>query len=265
MSSTLPFEVHILGSGSATPVPWRNPSSQLLVYSHLRILIDCGEGTQMQLLKYGLKLGKIDHVCISHLHGDHYFGLPGLLTAWHLTGRTKTLHLYAPPGLEKILELMFVHSGGPLNYSIEFHHTSPNHPTEWEIEDQLKLKAIPLQHRIPTTGFLIETLTELPSYSYAYLSDTVFCPKLVDEVQGVSLMYHEATFTEELASKAEATGHSTALQAAQIAKASNAGKLIIGHFSARYKDLMGHLTEARSEFLSSELAVEGLVFSVRGQ
>ncbi len=264
MSSVLPFEVHILGSGSATPVPWRNPSGQLLVYNQLRILIDCGEGTQMQLLRFELKLGKIDHVCISHLHGDHYFGLPGLLTAWHLTGRIKPLHIYGPQGLEEILNLIFSHSGGPLNYSLVFHVTNPNRTMEWEIEEQLKLKSIPLKHRVSTTGFLIEELATPNSASYAYLSDTLYYPGLAHEVGEVNLLYHEATFTEDLAQKAEATGHSTARQAAMIAQSCNAQQLIIGHFSARYIDTEGHLAEAQEVFVNTKIAEEGKCFSIRG-
>lgn len=263
MSGVPPFEVHVLGSGSATPVPWRNPSSHLLVYNQLRILIDCGEGTQMQLLRYGLKLGRIDHICITHLHGDHYFGLPGLLTAWHLTGRTKPLHLYAPAGLEELLQLIFSHSGGPMGYPLVFHQTSPHQVHEWEIEGQLLLKSLPIAHRIPTTGFLFSTLLEEKKASYAYISDTVYLPELARNLHGVDLLYHEATFTEELEHKAIATGHSTARQAALIAQASNASQLLIGHFSARYKDTFEHLEEAVAVFSATSVAEEGRCYRVR--
>lgn len=264
MSDVPPFEVHILGSGSATPVPWRNPSSHLLVYNQLRILIDCGEGTQMQLLRHGLRLGHIDHICITHLHGDHYFGLPGLLTAWHLTRRTKPLNIYAPWGLEEILKIIFQHSGGPLGFPIFFHSTDSEAVQEWEIEGQLTLTSIPLSHRIPTTGFKFSTILEPIIFSYAYISDTLYMPEIAQKLLGVSLLYHEATFTEELAHKADATGHSTAKQAASIAQESRVKQLLIGHFSARYKDTHLHLSEAQSIFHATSVAEEGHSYCVRG-
>lgn len=263
MRSIPPFEVHILGSGSATPVPWRNPSSHLLVYNQLRILIDCGEGTQMQLLKYGLKLGRIDHICITHLHGDHYFGLPGLLTAWHLTGRIKPLHIFGPKGLEEILNLIFLHSGGPVSYPIVFHTTSNDAVHNWELEGQLKLQSLPLSHRIPTSGFVYTSMLEQIPVSYAYLSDTTYLPELADKLPGINLIYHEATFTEEFAHKATSTGHSTAKQAALLAQASGAKQLLIGHFSARYRDANEHLAEAKAIFPSSAVAEEGKSYNIR--
>lgn len=301
------FELTILGSSSATPIYNRHPSSQLLVFRDRHFLIDCGEGTQMQMLKYKLRYHRITHIFISHLHGDHYLGLPGLLSTFHLQGRTNDLHLYAQQELMDILELHLRLSQTILRYNLIFHpirHYSP----EILLEDEdIYVRTIVLSHRIPCTGFifgekprprrlLVEKLQEynipftqysriksgddfkdgdgtiIPNHQltedspaprrYAYCSDTLYLPELAETVRGVDLLYHEATFLHDLKERAAATFHATAKEAASIAQDAKAGKLLIGHFSARYKLLDGFLEEARAIFPETELAIEGEVFKV---
>ncbi len=301
------FEVTVLGSSSATPVFNRNPSAQILNCNDSFYLIDCGEGTQQQLIKFGFKASKIDHIFITHLHGDHYFGLIGLISSLHLNGRVKPLFIYAPAALQEILELQFKHSDTVLRFPIHYHLIDPLKKTEILVNKDLEVYAFPLNHRIPCTGFVFKetphsrklqidkleedsvplnyyamlkrgvditttdgvfyavekyTFPALPSKSYAYCSDTIFESSYFEYITNVDVLYHEATFLHELADRAKQTFHTTAYEAAQVAVATNAKKLLIGHFSSRYKILTPLLEEAKVVFDATELAVEGRTFVI---
>lgn len=299
------FEVTILGSSSATPVFNRNPSAQLLNCNEKYYLIDCGEGTQQQLTKYNLKAARIDHIFISHLHGDHYFGLIGLLSSLHLNGRTKPMQIFAPKPLLEILEIQFKYSDTILRYPIEFTPIEADESKQIFENQDLLVKTIILNHRIPTTGFIFEqkprqrklikektdaipiayytslkkgvdieqpdgemlrsedyTTPADPPRSYAYCSDTMYDERYFATIKGCDTLYHEATFMHELLDRANETHHTTAKQAGEIARDNGAKKLLIGHFSSRYKTLQLLLEEAQSVFENTELAVEGRTFQL---
>jgi ribonuclease Z len=301
------FEVTILGSSSATPIYNRNPTSQALNINERLYLIDCGEGTQQQMLRFDVKASRIDHIFISHLHGDHYLGLVGLLSSMHLNGRVKPLKLFGPIALMEIIELQLKYSETTLNYLIEFTATNADNAEVIVDNDDVTVETIPLDHRIPCTGFIFkekkrlrkllkekleelnvpvqfftalkkgkdyvaddgtvyknDTLTidsERPKI-YAYCSDTLFNPQYFEQVTNADLLYHEATFLDNMADRARETHHTTALQAANIALQTHAKKLVIGHFSARYKSLDELLAEAQSVFPDTELAIEGRTFVI---
>lgn len=294
------FELTILGCSSATPTSTRNPTAQLLNIAERFFLIDCGEATQIQLRKFKLKFQRINHIFISHLHGDHYLGLPGLLSSMHLMGRTMDMHIYCPAELQEIIELQFKYSQTYLNYNIVFHpHRYVDNDLIFE-DERVEVRTVVLNHRIPCCGFIfiekqvqpsitrevieqydlaIEEIIAIKNGSdlthkgmvipngklvkkyrprkYAYASDTCYDERILDIIQGADLLYHEATFLDELLSRAKETFHSTALQAGLIAQKADVGQLIIGHFSARYKDLDPLLQEARIHFPNTILASEG--------
>ena len=301
------FELTILGSSSATPIFNRHPTSQLLNIRDRYFLIDCGEGTLLQLLRYRIRYHRISHIFISHLHGDHYLGLVGLLSTFHLQGRTSELHLYGQQELMDIVEIQLRVSNTILRYNLIFHPVRHYTPEVILEDDEIQVRSIVLNHRVPCTGFLFveksrprkliiqkvqqknipisyytklklgadyidesgiiipnNELTETPpkARSYAYCSDTMYDPMLKDELKGVDLLYHEATFLHELLERATQTYHCTALQAAQLAKDAEVKRLLIGHFSARYKELDPLLIEAQSIFKETELALEGRKFKV---
>jgi ribonuclease Z len=301
------FEVTILGSSSATPVYNRNPTSQLLNCNEKFYLIDCGEGTQQQLIKYNFKANKIDHIFISHLHGDHYFGLIGLLSSLHLNGRIKPMKIFGPDALIEILSLQFKHSETILRYPLEFNGITADESRLIFENSDLTVSTVILNHRIPCTGFkftqkkrlrklLVDKLEadgvgieyypllkrgadlELPGgsvflnqdytidsespRSYGYCSDTLFDPRYFKSIANCNLLYHESTFLHELLERANQTHHTTALQAAEVAKITNAEKLLIGHFSSRYKALLPLLEEASSVFENTELALEGNTYQI---
>lgn len=301
------FELTILGSSSATPIFNRNPSSQALNANEKIFLIDCGEGTQSQLLRYGIKSQRIDHIFITHLHGDHYLGLVGLLSSLHLNGRIKPMHIYAPPGLQEIVELQFKHSQTILRYQIVFYSIQNITPEVIYENNELTVETIILSHRIPCTGFKFTEKQRLPkiirskaealdipveyiplikkgfSYtskdgkiytaeeltmpadtpkSYAYCSDTICNWEYIESIRNVDMLYHEATFMHNMLDRALETFHTTALQAAEIAIKANVKKLLLGHFSARYRDLAPLLEESRTVFPNSELAIEGVTFNI---
>jgi ribonuclease Z len=296
------FELTILGCSSATPTSTRNPTAQLLNIAERFFLIDCGEATQIQLRKYKLKFQRINHIFISHLHGDHYFGLMGLLSSLHLLGRTVALHLYCPAELQEIIEIQFKHSQTYLKYPIVYHHHKYLANDLIFEDDKVEVRTIVLNHRIPCCGFLFtekpmlaniskdvlktyqipvsqilaikegadfitatgetipnKILVSHPSKqrSYAYCSDTCYDERIIESIKGVDLLYHEATFLNDLLQRAKETYHSTALQAATIAKKAEVNQLMIGHYSARYRDLQPLLDEAQSVFSNTLLAKEG--------
>ena len=301
------FEVTILGSSSATPIYNRNPTSQALNVNERLYLIDCGEGTQQQMLRFDIKPSRIDHIFISHLHGDHYLGLVGLLSSMHLNGRKKELKLFGPGHLLEIINLQLKYSETTLQYPIEFTITNTDRAEVIVDNEDVTVETIPLDHRIACTGFLFrekkrqrkllkdkleelqvpvqyytalkkgkdytaedgtiyknDTLTidsEQPK-AYAYCSDTIFNPQYFQQIDNVNLLYHEATFLHNMLDRAGETFHTTALQAGQIAAQTQAKKLLIGHFSARYKNLDELLDEAKSVFPATELAIEGRTFVI---
>jgi len=304
----LPFELTILGSNSAIPAYGRHHTAQHLKIQNHHYLVDCGEGTQMQLLKYNLKAQRIEAIFISHLHGDHYLGLVGLLSSMHLQGRTKDLDLFGPPQLSDILTTQLRYSDTTFQYKIDFHPLDMSSTNVILETEALTVTTLPLQHRIACTGFVFREkqqpfkinkakLTKAMSYrdiimlkkgediigkdggitylakdftlkqnsprSYAFCSDTRYIPELADQIKEVDLLYHEATFLTEIELRATNTYHSTAKQAAQLALNAKVDKLIIGHFSARYKDLQPLEDEARKVFKNTYLAIEGVRFSIR--
>lgn len=301
------FDVTILGSSSATPIFNRNPSAQVLNVNERLFLIDCGEGTQQQLLKNGIKAQRINHIFISHLHGDHYLGLVGLLSSLHLYGRIRAMEIFGPPELKEILDIQFKYSQTVLRYSIEFHATQSDRPALIYENPDIRVESFPLEHRIPCTGFRFSAKSRLPKIikekveelkipvdvislikkgadytdesgavykasdltlapdapkSYAYCSDTVCNWKYIDQIQGVNTLYHEATFMNDMADRAAETFHTTALQAAEVANRAGVQQLLLGHFSARYRELEPLQDEARTVFPNSRLALEGQTFII---
>jgi len=301
------FEVLILGNSSATPIYGRHPTSQLVNFNEQLFLIDCGEGTQMQLSYYGIKSNKINHIFISHLHGDHYLGLVGLLSSMHLVGRKSDLYLYGPAPLKEILDVQFKYSETVLRYNLIFVETSPSQAKVLFASGSLRISSFPLTHRIACTGFRFQegkrartiildkvealnipvsyygllkrgldytdptgrlypaaelTLAAPASRSYAFCSDTIRTQTYLPYIQDVDLLYHESTFLHDMQERAKETFHTTSLEAAEIAIEVGAKKLLLGHYSARYKDLMPLLQEARSVFPATELSLEGKWFLV---
>lgn len=296
------FELTILGCSSATPTSTRNPTAQLLNIAERFFLIDCGEATQIQLRKFKLKFQRINHIFISHLHGDHYLGIVGLLSSMHLLGRTIDLHVYCPPELEEIIEIQFKHSQTYLRYRIIYHpHKYIANELIFE-DNKVEVRIILLNHRIPCCGFLftekpllaniskdilqkykipVDQIIAIKSgadfispegelientrlvtnkskpRSYAYCSDTCYDERIIEYIKGVDLLYHEATFLHEMLPRAKETFHTTALQAATIAQKAEVHQLMIGHYSARYKDLQPLLDEAKTVFSNTILSIEG--------
>ncbi|MES2139810.1 MAG: ribonuclease Z [Bacteroidota bacterium] len=296
------FELTILGCSSATPTSTRNPTAQLLNIAERFFLIDCGEATQIQLRKFKLKFQRINHIFISHLHGDHYLGLIGLLSSMHLLGRTVELHLYCPPELEEIIEVQFKHSQTYLRFKIIYHHHKFIANDLIFEDNKVEVRTILLNHRIPCCGFLfiekpllaniskevlqkyhipVEQIlaikggadfittegelipnsklvsNKLKPRSYAYCSDTCYDERIIEVIKGVDLLYHEATFLNDMLPRAKETFHSTALQAATIAQKAEVHQLMIGHYSARYRDLQPLLDEAQTVFSNTILSIEG--------
>jgi len=255
------FSLTVLGCSSAIPVYNRNLSAHLLNVNERFFLIDCGEGTQFQLRKYHLSFNRIRHIFISHLHGDHFFGLIGLLNSMHLLGRKEAIHLYAPCELEEIIDIQLNTSQTRFVFPLHFHPLRMDSCDLILEEERIAVHSFPLKHSIPVCGFVFREKNpprKVPqARSYAYCSDTGYDESILPFIQGVHLLYHEATFMQELAAMAAEKLHSTALEAARIASKAKVKKLIIGHFSARYEDLEPLLAEARNIFPETYLAVEG--------
>lgn len=283
------------------------PTSQYVQCVGRHFLIDCGEGTQLQMRRFGVKFQRIDHIFISHLHGDHYFGLFGLLSTLHLLGRERKLTLYAPGPLEGILEAILKAGNGYFSFEIDFVPLDDKIGETIFEDDKCYVKCIPLVHKIPTYGFVFyqkekdkvlnidkakndgvstayytrlkkgedveisdgrllksEDYTNPgePQRAYAYCSDTAYSEELVPFIKGVDVLYHEATFIELLADRAKQTRHSTARQAAEIAKRAGVGKLLMGHLSARYDHGKKHMTEAKAVFDHCEVVEDGTTYSI---
>ncbi len=301
------IKVTVLGSSSAMAAHGRFPSAQVLQHENELILIDCGEGTQFKLQDLKIKSHKINHILISHLHGDHFFGLIGLLSSMHLQGRSREINIYAPANLAEIITTQLKYSDSVLNYYINFHPLSNGKKELILSTKTLNIYSFPLNHRIECYGFrfdekqnqlniIKENLPEEISndnirslkqgedilnkdgtvrfyhrdytyhkgdaLSYAYCSDTRFDKSILNEIKNVDLLYHEATFLHELLNRAEDTFHTTAKEAGKIAALADVGKLMIGHFSTRYKDPDVLLEEAKEEFEKTILAIEGETIAV---
>lgn len=302
------FEVTILGCGSATPTLKHGPTSQILEHDNHYFLIDCGEGTQLQLRRFKIRFLKINHIFISHNHGDHCLGLPGLISTLHLLGRNRPLHVYAQDGLKEAVEHQLKISHSRLRFEINWHTLNPDEKKLIFENKKMVVYSFPLTHRVPCCGFLFSEkpkernikpeyiskynipvprirqiklgsdytladgtvisnseLTYRPErpLSYAFCSDTAYQKETADYVRDVDLLYHESTFLEKDSERAEFTFHSTASQAARVATDANVGKLILGHYSARYRDMEPFLEEAEEVFTNVELADEGLIVPVK--
>ena len=302
------MKLTILGSSSALPTSERYPSAHVLNAHERLFLIDCGEGTQMQLRKNRIRFAKINHIFISHLHGDHVFGLYGLLSTFSLMGRENPIHLYAPENYHHILLSHLNDFDIHLSFEIDFIPLSGKDPFLILDDKYITVTSFPLQHRVPAFGFLFReknserniikdciaeyqiprvripaikqgedyvtqtgviiknadiTIPPSAPLSYAYCSDTKYFKRLASFVKEVSLLYHEATFDKSKEDLAEVTGHSTTLDAARTALDANVGRLIIGHFSARYKNISFLVDEARTLFPQTFAAIDGKSFDVR--
>jgi ribonuclease Z len=301
------MKLTILGSSSALPTSERNPSAHVLCAHERFFLIDCGEGTQHQLRKYRIRFGKINHIFISHIHGDHVFGLYGLLSTLSLVGRVAPLHLYAPESFGPVLLSHLADFDIHLSFDIDFIPLKGKNLVQILDDKYLTVSSFPLQHRVPTFGFLFrekegdrklkkesiekfnipvarmnsikkgadlflddgsivrnEEMTYAPPepLSYAYCSDTKYFRRLPSFVSGVSLLYHEATFDREKGRLAKITGHSTTEDAARTALEAGAGALLIGHFSARYRETGNLLSEARELFPVTYAAKDGTTYDI---
>lgn len=254
-------KITVLGNSSASPRVDRHPSAQVVAHNQSLYLVDCGEGTQYQIIKHKVKYGGIDHIFISHLHGDHFFGILGLLSVYYLNGRTRPLHIYANQQIEKFIQVLLETTNTVLDFLLIFHYLKPETAAIILETKDLTVVAFPLTHRVPTHGFLFSDKQNI-SNSFAYCSDTLFDPEIVNYLKEVRLLYHEATFGDDKIESAANKSHSTARQAAQIAKMANVSQLIIGHFSAKYHDTNELLLQAREVFVNTNIALEGCVYEV---
>ena len=297
----------ILGCHSATPRENNHTSSQLLKIKENLFLIDCGEGTQIQLRKAKINLSRIKHIFISHLHGDHFYGLIGLISTLRLLGREDELNIYGPKGIKEVVSLQLKLAKSWTEYPLFFHELVSSKSETIYKDDFLTVKTIPLDHRVYTNGFLFTTksiqrkvnlnaikefklehyhyrqiqegksiklndgtvlnnedisLNPDPPKKYAYCSDTAFNPNLIPLIKGVDLLYHESTFLEKHSELAKITKHSTALQAAKIAKDAGVKKLMLGHYSNRYNDKEHFYKEATKIFKSVILSEDFKSFSI---
>lgn len=296
----MPFTVTVLGSNSAIPTSSRFPTSQLLNVNEHYYLIDCGEGTQIQLRRFKIKFQRIKAIFISHLHGDHFFGLPGLLTTMSLLGRESKLEIFAPPQLEQIINVMLEPGKSKLSFPITYKPLLNKTGNILLSDQEVEVSEIKLSHRIKCSGFLFKTAIKpysikkvaLKQYNltideikkikkgglpirlksekfsdivnkreepktYAFCTDTKPLKATEKAVFGANLLYHEATFLQTDAARAKSTYHTTALQAAQLAKQAQVKNLMIGHYSTRYKNIDNLLEEAQQVFTKTKLAIEG--------
>lgn len=251
-------QLTILGSGSALPTWQNSPSGQILNLSDKSFMIDCGEGIQLTMRQMGIKTARLYSIFISHLHGDHCFGLIGLLTTFDMMGRTQPLHIYAHADLEKLLRPWMDYHLQEMKYEVIFHAINPRKKEVIFSDRTITVETIPLKHKVPCCGFLFyeHHRDTAPRKRYAYCSDTMYWEKNVEQLSGVDVLFHEATFTQEWESRCKPTMHSTARQAAMIAEKANVGQLIIGHYSSREDNHEVFLQEAQEVFSKTVLAVE---------
>lgn len=301
------MKLTILGCYSATPRISAHTTSQVLESRGHTFLIDCGEGTQMELRKHKVKFNQIKHIFISHLHGDHCFGLIGLISTFRLLNREAELHIYGPKGIKDVIMLQLKLSKSWIDFKLVFHELTSLDSELIFKDDKIAINTIPLDHRVYTNGFLFKekafdrkllidkaeekhidvayyrklkqgadvlntkgelisnadvTIEGVPSKSYAFCSDTAYREDIVPIINNADVLYHESTFLEAHASLCAKTKHSTAKQAAEIAKKANVGTLILGHYSSRYNTLDDFKTEAQTVFDRVELAEDGKIFQI---
>lgn len=299
------MKLTILGCHSASPHENKNPTSQLFDIKGHRFLIDCGEGTQVQLRKAKVSFVHIKHIFISHLHGDHFYGLPGMVSSFRLLGREAPLHIYGPKGIKQAVTLLLKLANSWTNFPLYFHELESNLSECIFEDDKVTVHTIPLKHRVYTNGFLFSekeglrvinadaariagidksqfrllqlgqdvqvddtlvkneavTYDPHPPKKYAYCSDTAYLPSIIPLIKNANWLYHEATFLQQHEELAQQTQHSTAQQAATIARDANVDRLILGHYSSRYKNLELFAQEAKSIFPNVILASDGAVIS----
>ncbi|MCD8203097.1 MAG: ribonuclease Z [Prevotella sp.] len=303
----LPFKIHILGCGSALPTLKHYASSQIVEIRNKLFMIDCGEGSQLQLRRSKISFSKLTAIFISHLHGDHCFGVIGMISTFGLLGRTAPLHIYAHEDFEKILHDEMEAFCNSLDFEVVFHKVDTTTSNVVYEDKTVTVTTIPLDHRIPCCGYLFHEKQTLPHIrpdmikfyniptcyinnikngadwqlddgtvipnshltipadaprTYAYCSDTKYMPKLYELVEGVDLLYHESTYCSDNMERAESYYHSTAAQAATVARDAHVKRLIIGHYSSRYQDESVFLKEAREIFPETELTYEMDVFEI---
>ncbi|MBK7007884.1 MAG: ribonuclease Z [Saprospiraceae bacterium] len=301
------FELTLLGTSSSQPAFGRFPTSQILRYHNDLYMIDCGEGTQIQLSQFKIKRNLIGVIFISHLHGDHIFGLPGVITSFLHYSRTTPLHIIGPIGIKKYVDTCIELSGSQLNYVLNVTEFDANIAQTLYEDRYLSVRSLPLKHRLPTMGFIFEEqpqprklrpekiemfglshqeiktlkadqtvvredgITLHPDEfnypksrprRYAFLSDTIYDPSLVEAIREVNVVYHETTYLNDMEKEALMRMHATSLQAANIAAAAHAGMLITGHYSSRYKDISAFETECRTIFENTQLGLEGRVYPI---
>ena len=302
-----PFKIHILGCGSALPTLKHNASSQLIEMRGKCFMVDCGEGAQMQFRRSHIHFSKLNAIFISHMHGDHCFGLMGLLSTLGMLGRTSKLRIYAPKDYEPLFKQQVEFFMQTMEYEMEMIPVDTEKQQVIYEDHSLTVETVPLQHRVPCCGFIFREKPTLPHIrrdmidyygipvsqinnikngadwtnedgdvipnarlvqpadsprSYAYCSDTRFMPALKEQVKGVTVLYHESTYTAEQEDRAKIYYHSTARQAATIAAGAGVGTLLLGHYSARYNDELVLLEEAKAVFPNSILTQEGMVFDI---
>jgi ribonuclease Z len=302
------IQLTILGCHSATPRVNAYPTSQYLEINNNHFLVDCGEGTQRQMRKYKVGFSKINHIFISHLHGDHFYGLVGLLSTYGILSREKEMHIFGPKGIKKATLQMLKISESHAKFNMVFHELSSKESELIYEDNKVTIHTIPLTHRVYTNGYLFTekpkprklnmlnisgyaeidkadylnikagrdvtlssgevipnnllTIDPTKPLSYAFCSDTSYKPNIVPIIKNVDLLYHEATFLNDRQDLAKKTKHSTSIEAAQIAKEANVGKLIIGHYSGRYPDTSLFKKEAETVFRNVSLAKPGAVFKI---
>ena len=303
------LKLTILGYNSAVPKRKVAPTAQLLEVESRMFLIDCGEGTQVQLRKAKAKFSRINHIFISHLHGDHVFGLIGLISSFQLLGRETPLHIFGPKGIQDFIMNQLRHTESKCTYELIFTELDKTESVKIYEDEKVEVFTIPLQHRIYTNGYLfcekpklrklnidaIHTYPEIEicdyenlrrgrdfklkngkvipnskltfdppkTQSYAFCSDTCYWPEIVPIIKGVDLLYHESTFLSDLQEMADRTAHSTAREAAMIARDAEVGQLILGHFSNRYEDLTVFLDEAEPVFENTILPMQLGVYEIQ--
>jgi ribonuclease Z len=262
------FSLTILGSSSGVPTASRNTTAHVLNVHERFFLIDCGEGTQAQFRKFRIRFGRVHQIFISHLHSDHFLGLYGYLATQALIGRKKVVEIFGPPDLERFIECHFSLYPDAEQLPLVFHPLEPSGTNLIFSDKSVDIFSFPVKHRIPAWGFLFReklkgrSQEQILPRSYAYCGDTQFDPGLAEVVEGCDLLYHEATYGHKDLNRALTTGHSTARQAAELASMAGVKQLVIGHFSARYKDTSALLQEARDLFPETVEACDGLTIEV---
>ena len=303
----MPISVTILGNSSAKPTAKGHPSAQVVNINEQLFLVDAGEGVQRQMARCGISPLKLRAVFISHLHGDHVFGLFPLLSTLGLYGRRTPLKIYAPRPFGEALEGFLRLFESDLPYTPEWVEVdTTKHQIIFE-NDTTEIWSLPLRHRVPTAGYLFRqkepalnvtkyaieryeldmhqivaakrgedieltsgeiiannmlTYRPYPPMSYAYCSDTNYSARLAKMCEGVDMLYHEATYDASMQKMAKLRGHSSTTDAAKVAKMAGAGKLLIGHFSSRYKELEPLLQECREIFPETYIAEEKQTFTI---